>query len=72
MHETEAKIDRNELYQEVWKIPATKLSKKYGISDVMLSKICRKLKVPKPPRGYWARIKSGWGDAERYGVLRFF
>jgi len=53
------KIDRKTLYEEVWEIPTSQLAQKYGISDVALSKICKKLNVPKPPRGYWARKSVG-------------
>ena len=58
------KIDRKKLYEEVWEIPTSQLAKKYGISDVALSKICKKLNVPKPPRGYWAR-KAVWQQVHR-------
>ena len=37
----------------------SKLSKRYGISDVGLAKICRRMDIPVPPRGYWARIAHG-------------
>jgi hypothetical protein len=50
---------RVELYNEVWDQPLVKLSKKYGISDVRLGKVCRKLKIPHPPRGYWAKRAVG-------------
>lgn len=50
---------RNDLYKQVWKEPMTKLAKKYGLSDKGLSKICQKLDIPVPPRGYWAKIQSG-------------
>ena len=53
------KIDRKKLYEEVWEIPTSQLAKKYGISDVALSKVCKKLNIPKPPRGYWARKNVG-------------
>ncbi|MBN2568153.1 MAG: hypothetical protein JXB42_01855 [Deltaproteobacteria bacterium] len=56
---TPIRIDREDLYKQVWTEPVTKLAAKYGISDVGLSKICKKLNVPKPPRGYWAMIASG-------------
>jgi hypothetical protein len=46
--------DRAELYDEVWQKPVTKLARTYGISDVGLAKVCRRLKVPLPGRGYWA------------------
>ena len=51
--------NRNELYEEVWNNPASKVAAKYGISDVMLGKVCRKLSIPVPGRGYWARKAAG-------------
>jgi hypothetical protein len=48
-------LKRQELYEEVWTTPLTQLAKKYRISDVGLAKICKKLKIPVPGRGYWAR-----------------
>jgi len=56
---TTIEIDREALYKRVWTEPVTKLAAQYGVSDVGLSKICKKLNVPKPPRGYWAMIASG-------------
>lgn len=51
--------ERETLYNEVWKEPVTSLAAKYGISDVMLHKICKTLNVPVPPRGYWAKKQAG-------------
>ena len=51
--------NREELYQEVWREPMVKLAMKHGVSGVMLGKVCRKLFIPVPRRGYWARIASG-------------
>jgi hypothetical protein len=59
MAERSKTIQRAELYEQVWKVPISKLAEKYGISGVALKKICKKLNVPTPPRGYWARIQSG-------------
>jgi hypothetical protein len=50
---------REQLYQAIWSTPCIKLAAKLGISDVALAKTCRKLGVPRPPRGYWARIEAG-------------
>ena len=50
---------RVELYNEVWDQPLVKLSRKYGISDVRLGKVCRKLQIPHPGRGYWAKRAVG-------------
>jgi hypothetical protein len=51
--------NRDELYEEVWATPMRTLAKKYGISDVGLAKICRKLSIPLPGLGYWARKQAG-------------
>ena len=53
--------DRNSLYEEVWATPMAKLARKYGISDVGLAKVCRKLAIPVPGRGYWAKKEAGQG-----------
>ena len=52
------KYDRDKLYDQVWSAPALTVAKEYGFSSVWLGKICRRLKVPVPPRGYWARARS--------------
>lgn len=54
-----AQYDRERLYEEVWSEPTQKIARKYGISDVALSKVCELLQVPKPPRGYWAKKSAG-------------
>jgi hypothetical protein len=59
MSSDEKKLTRRQLYDLVWSIPITRLSKKYGLSDVGFAKICKKYNIPRPPRGYWARIASG-------------
>jgi len=50
---------REELYELVWETPLTQLARQFGISDVGLAKICKKLRVPRPPVGYWAKVKHG-------------
>jgi hypothetical protein len=51
--------NRVELYNEVWDQPLVKLSRKYGISDIRLGRVCRKLQIPHPGRGYWAKRAVG-------------
>ena len=53
------KYSRESLYEEVWSEPVTKVAKRYDVSDVAIRKICVKLRVPLPPRGYWARLAAG-------------
>lgn len=56
-------VHREELYAQVWSEPMVRLAKRYGVSDVALAKVCRKLEIPVPPRGYWRRIQTGWRPA---------
>ncbi len=53
------------LYEQVWSQAVQEVAKSYGISGVRLGKICRILQVPVPPRGYWARIRSGYSSAPK-------
>ena len=53
------RYERQALYQQVWETPMSQLAKDYGISNVMLKKICKELSVPTPPRGYWAKLAAG-------------
>ncbi len=40
------RYERAKLYEEVWAEAVTTVAKRYGISDVALRKICRRLAVP--------------------------
>lgn len=52
-------LKRTELYNQVWSKPMTKLAKEYGLSDVGLAKICKKINIPRPPVGYWMKLQAG-------------
>ncbi len=52
-------LKRENLYREVWTRPVTQVAKEYGISDVGLAKACRRMGVPRPPVGYWAKRDAG-------------
>ena len=52
-------ISREELYRQMWQTPASRLCAEYGISGRGLKKVCDRLNVPSPPRGYWARLAAG-------------
>jgi hypothetical protein len=51
--------DREKLYAEVWESPIIKIASGYGVSAVALGKTCRKLRIPLPGRGYWAKLAHG-------------
>lgn len=59
MQNNSIKLTREELYEKVWSTPAIKLAKEFGISDVALGKICKKLDIPKPYPGYWQQLAAG-------------
>jgi len=52
-------VTREELYQLVWQTPMSRLAARYGISGNGLAKICDRLAIPYPPRGYWAKKAAG-------------
>jgi len=54
-----ARYNRGEIYEQVWTQPVHTMAKQYGLSDVGLAKICRKLLIPIPGRGYWAKKAAG-------------
>lgn len=54
-----AAFTREQLYHRVWSRPLTTVAKDVGLSSNALAKICNRLLVPYPPRGYWAKKGGG-------------
>jgi hypothetical protein len=52
-------LSREDLYELAWSKPISELAKDFGISDVGLAKRCKRLGIPLPGRGYWARVDAG-------------
>jgi len=59
-------ISREELFSMVWERPTQEVAKELGVSAGKRDRRRRnrqalraRLQVPKPPRGYWARVRSG-------------
>jgi uncharacterized protein YutD len=52
-------INREELYNLVWSKPITKIAKDYRVSDSAIIKICKKMEIPRPERGYWTKVECG-------------
>lgn len=50
---------RDQLYEAIWSTPCQKLAASLGISDVALAKTCKRLGIPRPSLGYWARVAAG-------------
>jgi hypothetical protein len=53
------RVAREVLYKEVWAEPMTTVALRYGLSSNFLARVCARLNIPRPARGYWARIKAG-------------
>lgn len=52
-------LTREELYQRVWSTPMSRLAAEFGLSDVGLAKVCKRHRIPRPSRGYWAKLERG-------------
>lgn len=56
---TKITLSRKELFERVWTTPVTQLAKEFGLSDVGFAKLCKRNDIPRPPRGYWAKLEAG-------------
>jgi len=52
-------LKREELYKMVWSEPVSTVAHGYGLSDRGLGKICKRLEIPVPGRGYWQMKRKG-------------
>jgi len=52
-------LSRKELYRRVWNEPLSAVAKEVGLSGNALAKICNRLLVPYPTRGYWMKVAAG-------------
>jgi hypothetical protein len=65
LNELARRYNREQIYEQIWSEPAQHVAKRYNVSDVGLGKICRKLAIPRPGRGYWAKKAAGKRLLER-------
>ena len=52
-------VSREELYVLVWSEPMIKVAEKFKVSGSYMARVCSTLHVPRPERGYWAKIAVG-------------
>lgn len=52
-------ISREELYELVWSMPMTKVAERFSVSGSYMARVCSVLGVPRPERGYWAKLEVG-------------
>lgn len=55
-------LTRRDIYQDIWDRPIYEVAKEYGISDVGLAKVCRRLDIPTPPQWHWAADEKNRSD----------
>ena len=52
-------VTREELYELVWSQPMIRVAEKFEVSGSYLARVCTELRVPRPERGYWAKLAVG-------------
>jgi hypothetical protein len=52
-------ISREALYELVWSVPMVKVAEKFKVSGSYMARVCASLNVPRPERGYWAKLAVG-------------
>lgn len=53
------KFDRKKLYDEIWAISLTGVSKKYGLNYTKLVQVCKENNIPYPSPAYWTKKNMG-------------
>ena len=57
-------VTREALYALVWSEPMLKVAARYNVSSSYMGRICTLLNVPRPQRGYWAKLAVGKASQE--------
>lgn len=52
-------ISREDLFEDSWTRPLSRIAAEFGVSDTALRKMCDRHDIPTPGRGYWAQVASG-------------
>lgn len=53
------KFEREKLYDEIWDISLTGVSKKYGLNYAKLVQVCKENTIPYPSSAYWTKKNMG-------------
>lgn len=56
-------LSREQLYELVWREPMLRVAERLGVSSSYMARVCTELRVPRPPRGYWAQLEFGKAPA---------
>ncbi|RVJ23779.1 hypothetical protein CN184_11490 [Sinorhizobium medicae] len=52
-------VTREELYALVWSKPMLRVAEQFEVSSSYMARVCSALNVPRPERGYWAKMAVG-------------
>jgi hypothetical protein len=52
-------VSREALYLMVWSEPMLRVAARFGVSSSYMARVCTLLNVPRPERGYWAKLAVG-------------
>lgn len=52
-------VSREALYEMVWSEPMLRVAARLGVSSSYMARVCTLLNVPRPERGYWAKLAVG-------------
>lgn len=55
---SKVKPSKEELAKLLWEMPTTEIAKKLNVSDKAVSNWAKRYNLPKPPRGYWAKLRA--------------
>ena len=58
------RLSREQLYELVWREPMLRVGERFGVSSSYLARVCTELRVPRPPRGFWAQLEFGKAPAQ--------
>lgn len=52
-------INREQLYKLVWSEPMLKVAARFDVSSSYMARVCTRMNVPRPERGFWAKKSVG-------------
>ena len=64
-------LEYQSLLKQVWEKPIEQVGADLGVSGKAIENRCRKMNIPKPPLGYWAKIQHGCFHGEALKQLQW-
>lgn len=47
------------IHKLVWNTPTQQVASTLGVTDSAIGKYCKRFDIPKPPKGWWAKLSNG-------------